>query len=331
MVVEEERKNRMSYIIAEIGINHLGNDDIMAKLITDSAEAGADAIKFQYWSSPDVFTSEGQPFYHEFVKNTLTKNQVRNIFSLCKRLGVDCFGTASDTNDLAFLVNNFDMKYIKIGSDDLTNIPLLEFAAGLGKPIILSTGMGTMAEIRNAYNILSKGNEEEVIVMYCLSSYPAKFEDIDGYKMEELRKEFYNTGLSDHTRGNKAALLFYGQRDNALKIFEKHVTLSHKLPGPDHHFSADMKEFAEYCDDIRAMDKMTSNAHKDTESDMRKIARKSLVYGSNLGIGDILDEEWISVKRPGTGIEPARLKEFVNRELKTEVNEGDLLKEEDFE
>jgi sialic acid synthase SpsE len=217
-------------------------------------------------------------------------------------------------------LHKINLPFFKIPSGEITNLPLIEYIASFGKPIILSTGMANLAEIEDALNSIGKENRKNVILMHCLSDYPAKWEDTNLRAMETIRDAFHlPVGFSDHTEGIELSLVAVGM---GAVVIEKHITLDKNMEGGDHRASLEPNEFKEMVRKIRLLEIALGDGIKrcmSSEENIRDVARKSIVALKNIRRGQIISRDDLSTKRPGTGIPPRFLKAILGTRAKKDI------------
>jgi N-acetylneuraminate synthase len=304
------------YIIAEAGVNHNGEIAIAHQLIDSAKNAGADAVKFQTFTAETLVTRTADMADYQKASVTKQKTQFDMLKSLelkpedypglkehANQLGIEFLSTPFDCTTADFL-EPFVSIY-KIGSSDTDNYPFLSYLAKKKKPIILSTGMSTIEEIDRAVKTITPINPH-LSLLHCTTSYPCPFSQVN-LSVIPMLSHRYNLpiGFSDHTEGIEAAVAAVGL---GAQIIEKHFTLSKKMDGPDHKASLEPVELSNLVQSIRNVSEAIGSAQKTlqpNEIDIRKIARKSIVYLRDMFKNDILTEKDIIIKRPGTGIPPS--------------------------
>ena len=311
-------KNKRVYIIAEAGVNHNGRLDLALQLCDAAKAVGADAVKFQTWKTENIVTQAAQmaQYQRENLNDTdnsqykmlkkleLSYDDFRKVAKHCREIGIDFMSTPDEEESLNFLLSSFDMKYLKIGSGELTNVPFLRKAAAMAKqPIIISTGMGTMEEIERAYKELTEHGAKEVILLHCTTNYPCPTEEVNLRAMLTLKERFHCTiGYSDHTQGVEIPVAAVAM---GAQVIEKHFTFDKTMEGPDHIASADIAEFKQMVDGIRRIELALGDGEKhpqQSELANRKIVRKSIVAAKPIEKGELLTEENLTTKRVGDGI-----------------------------
>ena len=332
------------FVIAEAGINHNGDLSIAKQMIDLASESSVDAVKFQTFSTEDfvmdkaieyTYRSQGEEvtesMYEMFKRTEFSKEEWREIKSYCDEKGIVFLSTPVTLAGARFL-QSLDVGALKVGSDDFTNVPLIEEFASLGLPVLLSCGMADEAEIRATINA-ALACTPEVCLMLCTSEYPTPPMDANIRKLITLRSLFPELalGFSDHTQGHTAAVLAvaYGAH-----VFEKHFTMSHDLPGPDHWFSSEPDELQGWAHAIREAYDMLGSAElnpTDSEREMRVAARRSVVAMTDIRAGEVLDKMNTGLRRPGNGICPQRWHEVLGRSVLRDIKAGSLIAFEDLQ
>lgn len=332
------------FIIAEIGINHNGDLRLAKETIAAAKDSGVDAVKFQTFKAEDfitddkleyTYTSQGESVTESqlsmFKRYEITKAEWAEIFRFCKEIDICCFTTPQNKTDLDFILSITDLPYIKIGSDDLTNLELIEYYASTGIPVILSTGMSYEIEIEEAIRRVHSTGNKNLTVLHCISSYPAEDFEVNLAKMLRIRDKFgVDIGFSDHTKDELASVLACSL---GAKVVEKHFTLSNSLPGPDHVFSSNPSEMKQMVNQIRRISTIFGSPElvpTDRERDMRAIARRSIVAKRDLPIGHKILRRDLDFKRPGTGLPPKKVEDILGRELKKKKKKNEIMKYEDL-
>jgi N-acetylneuraminate synthase/N,N'-diacetyllegionaminate synthase len=327
------------YIIAEIGINHNGDVQLAKHMIDVAIECGVNALKFQIFKAEE-FVSDSKITYTYFYQGEkitesmlrmfkryeFDKNEWTEIFNYCSDKKIDYFATPQNLSDLDFLLSIVDVPAIKVGSDDLTNLDLLEGYARKGKPLIISAGMAFLSEIEDAVNIVRGTGNHDLAILHCISTYPTDAEDVHLRKMLTIRQAFnVITGFSDHTQGSTASL---GAVALGASIIEKHFTLDKNLPGPDQWFSANPEELKDLVECIRFLEKaMGDRSIQPTlkECEMRKLTRRSIIASKNIAQGEVISREAIGFKRPGTGLPPKFLLYVLGKKSTKDIKENEQI------
>lgn len=334
------------YIIAEIASNHNGDMELAEKMILAAKEAGADCVKFQSWTKDTIFSKkvyEENKFLNDNYQNrndftleeivekfSISEDQLLKMKNISDKIGIDCTSTPFSKKEIDFLVEKLNSPFIKIASMDVNNYPFLEYAAKKGKPIVLSTGLSEIGEIDKAVKTIRESGNGQLILLHCISLYPPKDEQINLNSIETLR-ETYGTpvGFSDHTLGTSMALAAVAK---GACIIEKHFTLDKNLFGWDHKVSADKSELQTIClESKRIWRALGSGEILSQESKEQKEAfKRSIVASRNIKAGEIIREEDLDFKRPGTGLRPELYKSILGKTARRNIGYDELLTADDF-
>lgn len=332
------------FIIAEAGINHNGEIDKALQMIEIAKNSGADAIKFQtfraeeFISDPNLtytYNSQGEEITESmltmFKRYEFSQDEWSNIKDKCDKEQIMFLSSPGGKSDLDLLLD-IGINAIKVGSDDFISIPLLKEYSKSGLPLILSCGMANLEEIQDTLNALKEKEDYPIILLLCTSEYPTPPQDVNLLKFNTLQEKLnIPLGFSDHTQGSLASSLAVSF---GACVFEKHFTLDHSLPGPDHWFSENPEGLKFWIENIRkSYTMMGSSDMKPTigEEEMKKIARKSVVTIQSIKQNQILDLSNIGIKRPGYGLPPIMLEKIIGKKAKKDLSKNHLLKMEDFE
>jgi N-acetylneuraminate synthase/N,N'-diacetyllegionaminate synthase len=326
------------FIIAEAGVNHNSSVELAKKLITAAKDARADAVKFQTFKAENIVIKNAEKAEYQKETTGIGESQYEMIKNL--ELSEDDFKKLADyanKKDILFLSSPFDKESVdlldemnvpafKIASGEITNFPLLKHIAKKEKPIILSTGMSTLGEVEEALNVIRSEGDKDVILLHCVSNYPARREDVNLRAMKTLKQAFkLPVGFSDHTLGITASIVAVAL---GACIIEKHFTLDKNLPGPDHKASLEPDELKEMVNAIRDVEKALGDGIKrptKEEEEIKKVARRSIVAKEDISKGTIITEDMLDVKRPGTGIEPKHLNLVIGRRTKGSIKKDELI------
>jgi N-acetylneuraminate synthase/N,N'-diacetyllegionaminate synthase len=325
------------FIIAEAGVNHNGDVNLAKKLIDLAKEAGADAVKFQTFRAEDIVTQSAEKAEYQKETTGAQESQYKMIKSLelSEKDFVELHAYAQ-SKGIIFISSPFDQKSVdllskldvpafKVGSGEITNFPLLKYIAKKQKPMILSTGMATLGEIEEALRVIQQ-EIKSIILLHCVSGYPAKIEDMNLKVMETLRQAFkLPVGLSDHTVGITIPIAAVAL---GACVIEKHFTLDKSLPGPDHRASLEPDELKQMITAIRDVEKAMGSGIKiptAEEAKNKKVVRRSLVARLDIPEGAVITKEMLDVKRPGTGIESKYLEAIVGRKARENINRDTIL------
>jgi sialic acid synthase SpsE len=313
-------------------------------MIASAKEAGADAVKFQTFtanafisrSTPKVpyqkqTTSLSESHYEMIRKLELKRDDHLPLMEYCDELGIDFISTPYDLDSASFLVDA-GVKLFKTASADIVDLLLHEFLARTGKPVIISTGTATHEEIESAVSLYRSAGNSRYSLLHCVSNYPCSDNSLNMRVIPMLQSSFRTiVGFSDHSIGNQAAVIAVAL---GAKIIEKHFTLDKKLPGPDHRASVTPDEFSELVHSVRRAEIILGTSLKtcqDEEKQMATVSRKSIFLRKALSAGERLTREHIIMKRPGTGIMAKDLPEVIGKKARSNLQEGHMLKRDDFQ
>ena len=330
----------MVLIIAEAGVNHNGSFKLAKELVDVAKNCGADIVKFQTFKSNNLVTAYTKKALYQNLNNKdnesqldmlskleLTFDQQIDLKNYCKEKNIEFLSTAFDLESLD-LISKMNLKRLKIPSGEITNLPYLRKIGSLGKPIILSTGMSSMKEIRNAINQLHLAgtSRKDISILHCTSEYPAPIFEVNLKAMSSIKKEFnVNVGYSDHTLGVEVSLAAVSL---GAQIIEKHITLDKNLVGPDHKASLEPQEFKNLVEGIRNISiALGKDEKKITNSEMKnlKVVRKSIVAKKDIKKGELYTVENLTTKRPGIGICPMRWDEIIGKASNKDYKSDDLI------
>lgn len=328
--------DRPTYVIAEIGVNHNGDMDIAHRMIDEARKAGADAAKFQTFLTEDVMIStaekaeyqkraSGSGTQQDMVRKLeLTFDDFIKLRDHCDAVGIDFLTTAFDTKSLDFVIS-LEPACLKWPSGEINNLSLLRQAARSGIPVLLSTGMASMKEIALAQETLEPTTQ--TAILQCVSNYPAQIEDQNLMVLPALQSTFGRpVGFSDHTIGPYAAI---AARALGMCVLEKHMTLDRTMDGPDHAASTEPDAFAELVSALRSIEIGLGDGVKrslETEQEVKAVARKSLVYNSDLPEGHVLTEADCIAKRPADGLSPDLIDWVVGMRLERSVAKDEKIR-----
>lgn len=337
-------KNSPVFLIAEAGVNHNGKLNLAKKMINVAAKSKVDAIKFQTFKSESLMlkktpkvsyqkkgTKMGENFYEMIKKFEFTEEQFLILKKYCDKKNLIFLSTPFDS-DSVNLLNRLNIPAYKIGSGDMNNYPLLELICQIKKPILLSTGMATLEEVKQSVDFIKSKGISEIILFQCTTDYPSSFEEINLNVIDTYKKEFPGLiiGFSDHSIGFEASI---GATAKGVKVIEKHFTLDRNLEGPDHKASMDPIELIEWVKSIKNLEKAMGSYIKNpsrSEQEIAQIARKSVVSAIDLKKGDELNRENITVKRPGSGIPPTGYYSLLGRKINRDIPKDTIIKYEDL-
>ncbi len=342
------------FLIAEIGVNYydiakkenISNMDAAKLMIKKAKEAGCNAVKFQSYKA-DTIASKNSPAYwnlneepttsqYELFKkfDSFGKREYKEIAEYCKKIGILFMSTPFDFNSIDYLDEIMDI--YKISSSDLTNLPFIKKIAKIGKPIIISTGASTLEEIKVAIETIENENENytngksSIGIMHCVLSYPTINSDANLLMIKNLKDLYpnYEIGYSDHTKPDENMLILTTAYLYGATILEKHYTLDKTLKGNDHYHGMDPEDIEKFIKNINLIKEINGQYNKvplSCEEESRKQARRSIVALKDIEVGEIITEDKLTYKRPGTGISPNKLDKIVGKKVKRRIKEDDLI------
>ena len=327
-------KRGRCYVIAEIGGNFT-DLETAKRLIDEAARSKVDAVKLQTYRAATLSTKSAvfdmentgvQSQFEIFKKYEISEELHKQVIDHVRIRGLDWFSTPSHQTDVDML-ERLGVPLYKVGSDDAVNLPFLTYLAKKNKPIILSTGMCQMREVRESVNAIRKAGNKRIALLHAITSYPTHPEDVNLLAMNAMMKEFPDlaVGYSDHTIGITACL---GAVALGAKIIEKHFTFDKKAEGPDHVLSADPAEMAELVKQIHILELMLGDGKKTparSERITRINNRKSIVTNTFIKKGEFLTAKNLAIKRPGSGIEPKYWKKVLRKRAGRDLAEDTLL------
>lgn len=327
-------------IIAEAGVNHNGSVDTARKMIEAAAEAGADFVKFQTFKTEELvtvsadkaeyqknLTDVGESQFEMLRKLELDRDTHEELIRHCKKKGIRFLSTAFDHKSID-LLDELDISLFKIPSGEITNLPYLRHVGRKGKPVIMSTGMALLDEVRAALNVLLEAGAERdrITVLHCNTEYPTSMKDVNLKVMLTMRDELgVAVGYSDHTLGIEIPIAAVTL---GASVIEKHFTLDRTLPGPDHSASLESEELKAMVVAIRNIEKAMGSGEKNLSTgEIKNIStvRKSIVAKNPIKKGDRFSEDNLTVKRPGTGISPMEWDNILGKESETSFRPDDLI------
>ncbi|PQJ24052.1 N-acetylneuraminate synthase [Limnobacter sp. SAORIC-690] len=327
-------------IIAEAGVNHNGQIELAKRLIAEAALAGADLVKFQsFITSKSISlkapkaeyqkatTAERESQYEMVKKLELTRADHEILIEECRRYKIGFFSTAFDEESFNML-RELGIDQVKIPSGELTNLPLIRYMTQFGMPVILSTGMANLGEIEATIEAIEKAGtpRSRITVLHCNTEYPTPMADVNLRAMVNMKRALgVEVGYSDHTHGIEIPIAAVAL---GARIIEKHFTLDRNLPGPDHKASLEPHQLKAMIEGIRNIEVALGDGIKrpsTSEFKNKPIARKSIVAAKEIKAGDLLTEDNLAVKRPGTGISPMQWDLVIGRTAKRNFGIDELI------
>lgn len=339
--------NNTCFIIAEIGPNHNQKLNIALRLIRLAARIGADAVKFQTYTAEQLVTKRGETAGYQRINTGI--NSQRELLKLidfkekwypkivkeCKKNGIEFMSTPHGGKPSVKLLNKYVRRW-KVGSGDLLNFLLLDEIAKTRKPVILSSGMHNLSEVKKAINfLLKKGYKKNMIsVLHCTTNYPCPPEQVNLLAMVTMQKKLkgITIGYSDHSQGYSVAVM---AATLGAKIYECHFTLDKNLPGPDHKASADPDELKKRIEAIRDTNIIMGSGRKEPNlielKDMKIQVTKSIVAARGIKKGKILSIDDLGAKRPGDGVSPMFYEKFIGKKLLRDISTDEQITFRDIE
>ena len=332
---------KRTLIIAEAGVNHNGDIAKAKALIDKGAEAGVDFVKFQTFKAGNLVTKQAKRAayqdkntqdndsqYEMLKKLELSQAVHQELIDYCAQKGVQFLSTGFDFESLEFLAG-LGITIAKIPSGEITNLPYLRKIATLFPEVILSTGMATITEIKDAVKVLTDNgiSKDKITILHCNTEYPTPMEDVNLKAMLHIQRELgVPVGYSDHTLGIEVPIAAVAL---GATVIEKHFTLDKTLPGPDHKASLEPEELKAMVMAIRNIEKAIGGSGlkevSKSEAKNKPIARKSIVATKTIKKGDLFSVENLTVKRPGTGISPMKWDNVIGKTAKKDFEEDDLI------
>jgi len=322
-------KSHPVFVIAEVGINHNGDKNIAKKLIKMAKNAGADAVKFQTFRAEDL-VSKNSKFYSLFKKLELSDGIFKELAKFSKKQGIIFLSTPFSEKAVDLLVE-CNCSAFKIASGDLTNIPLIKYAAKKQKPMIISTGMSTLEEIKEAVKSIKSQKNNQIIILHSISGYPTPLEEANLNSIPFLSKKFsYPIGFSDN--GSSKIVPQVATALGAC-VIEKHFTFDKKAIGPDHQISSDVKELTEIIENIKNIKLTLGNYEKSyqkCEKENRIHARRGIVANQEIQKNSKIKKNMISIKRPALGMPPKDIKKILNKITKRKIKSDEPINWKDL-
>ena len=327
-------------VIAEAGVNHNGSLELAFELIDAASDAGADVVKFQTFKAEKLVTqsatkadyqlesTDSKETQFEMIKKLeLSYDMHLKLISRCKEKGIRFSSTGFDASSVNLLIE-MGVDFIKVPSGEITNLPYLRDVGSKGLPIILSTGMSSMQEVKGGVRLLEQAGSKksDITALHCNTEYPTPMEDVNLRAMLSMENELgVKVGYSDHTLGIEVpiAAVVLG-----ATVIEKHFTLDRTMEGPDHAASLEPDELKQMVASIRNIEEAMGDGLKmpsKSERDNIRVVRKSIVASKNIKAGEKFTEENLAVKRPGTGISPLKWDEILGLESKKDFQADELI------
>ena len=335
--------DKKTLIIAEIGPNHNGSIKRAKKMISKLAKSSVDCVKFQLGDPEKIFSKDS--FKANYQKNSLKKLSIKKISErnqlskkdhlelskLCKQKKLIYACSAFDLNSLKFLDKEINVPFFKIPSGEIFSLDMLNYISKQKKPIFISTGMVNFKQLSKILKIVTKNRNKKIVIMHCVSSYPANKFNLNLNILNLLRKKFkFRIGYSDHSIGEEACLAAVAK--NAC-VIEKHVTLSNYLVGPDHKASMKVSDFKVLANKVRILEKILGKEEKKFSADelnVHQSSRKSIVSAKFIKKNKKIMIDDLCFKRPGVGINPLEINQVIGKKAKKDIKENIILKKSFF-
>ncbi|MHB8108790.1 MAG: N-acetylneuraminate synthase [Syntrophorhabdaceae bacterium] len=331
------------FVIAEAGVNHNGSLEMAVQMVDKAVAAGADAVKFQTFKAENVVTAAAPKAVYQKESTGADGSQLEMIRDLeldetahtslhqyCRYKGIQFLSSPFDLESVD-LLNRLGLEIFKIPSGEITNLPYLRKLGALKRRLILATGMANLGEIEDALDVLAESGTPlgSITVLHCTTEYPTLFEDVNLKAMITIRNAFpgITVGYSDHTVGIEVPIAAVAL---GATVIEKHFTLDRHLPGPDHRASLEPLELTAMISGIRNIEKaLGTGIKKPSPAELRNrpVVRKSIIAALPVNKGETFTEMNLTVKRPGTGINPMRWDEMISRKAEKDYKKDEIIGE----
>lgn len=325
------------YIVAELNSSHNGNMDTARLMIDAAVDIGCDCVKFQSWSAESLYSKtyyDANPIAKRFVnKFSLAPEQLKELANYCGSKGIAFSSTPYSEEEVDFLIEECHAPYVKIASMELNNPDFLQYIGGKKVPIVLSTGMCEIEEVENAVKILEYAGAAQIVILHCVSIYPAALKTINLNNILGLRERCpkYPIGFSDHTEGDAAAVAATAL---GAALIEKHLTLDHTKVGMDNGMATEPEAFKiliSKCRDVQIALGDKNRIIQEAELEQRKNMRRSIVAARTLPKGTVISPGDLCSKRPGIGISPNQKERVIGKTVINDIAADTLIKLEDIE
>lgn len=317
--------NNPVFIIAEGGINHNGKLSLAKKIISKAKAAGADAVKFQTFKAEDLASPKSK-FFKIFKKLELDFEEFGELADYAKNQNIIFLSTPFSFDAVNLLIQ-LKVPAFKIASGDLTNIPLVEYAASKKKPMIISTGMANETEIQQSINAIRKTGNKKIIIMHSVSAYPTPINEVNLSVIKQLREKFKQpVGYSDNGSNLLVPVIAVA---SGADLIEKHFTINRKLSGPDQKLSTNPSDFKKLVKNIRLVEKMIGvNIKKCQTSEFgnKFAARRSITALTTIERGTKIDKKMLGLQRPASGLEPKYFSRVIGKRAKRKITKGESIK-----
>lgn len=334
------------YVIAELGSNHNGDMKLAEKLIVSAKEAGANCVKFQSWSKDTIFSKkvyEENYFLSDDYRDrtdytleeivdeySISEEELRSMKAVAEKVGIDFTSTPFSKKEVDFLADELKVSFLKIASMDLNNYPFLEYVAGKGLPIVLSTGLSSLSEIDKAIETIEGAGNDRIVILHCVAIYPPEDMQVNLKNIDTLRAIYpYPIGFSDHSIGSSIPLAAAAK---GACIIEKHFTLDKDMFGWDHKISADPEEMSVISQESTRINTALGDGRVRVAENAERIRafRRSIVAARNINKGEIFGKDMLDFKRPADGLSPGCVDFILGKSAKRDIKYDEIIKMEDF-
>lgn len=325
------------YIVAEMNMGHAGKMDLAKKMVLSAKECGCDCVKFQSWSSKSLYSKivyEENPIAKRIADRfALSEEKLLEVKQYCDEIGITFSSTPYDKREVDYLVDVCNAPYVKVASMDLNNYPFLKYIASKQVPIVLSTGMAYIEEIRKAVRTIFDSGNRQVCLLHCVAEYPPELESINLNNIHLLRSEFSDCpiGLSDHSPGVEVSTAAVAL---GVCMIEKHFTLDKTARGWDNEMAMEPDEMQQLVHNSKNVYIAMGTRDRvigSSEMEQRQRIRRSVVAARNIAAGAALTLEDLDCKRPGTGIPPERMQSLVGKKAKRDITADEIILDIDLE
>lgn len=319
------------YIVAELNTSHFGDVEKAKEMIRAAKKAGCDCVKFQSWSEDSLYSEtyySENPMARRFIKRfSFSAEELLLLSEYCRDLDIDFASTPYSKEEVDFLVNKCKVPFLKVASMDLVNLDLLAHMASTQFPIVLSTGMGSIVEIKQAVEKITKNGNTSICILHCVSLYPTQTKEMNLQNILGLRDSFSNfpIGFSDHSEGSSLAIAATAL---GAAFIEKHFTLDKRKIGMDNQMAMESDELTQMIRGCREVFESLGQRERvvsDPEVSQRKVMRRSLVSTRVISVGEILQREDITFKRPGNGIQISELHSIIGKKVLKEISKDSII------
>ena len=324
------------YVVAEVNSSHNGDVEVAKQMIDAAYDAGCNCVKFQSWSAESLYSAsyyKENPISKRIVKKfALSPQELKDLATYCREKGLDFSSTPYSREEVDFLVQDCNAPFVKVASMDLNNYVYLKYIAQKGIPIVLSTGMSEIEEIRKAISVIESEGNTSICLLHCISTYPPEFETINLMNIQGLREEFpqYPIGFSDHSHGVEMAVAATAL---GAALIEKHLTLDASKIGMDNQMATEpdeMKQMVMCCRNTNKALGQKNRVVQEAEQEQMKKMRRSIILTRDMHAGEVLQLSDLDAKRPGTGIPADKIESLIGKILVTNKVHDTLLEYSDF-